>query len=75
MKPQDLIFIVIFITLLLYRRGRYTWLAGFCCLILSALLLWLFDNRFTMQRLTWYAAAFFFAYTSHMLIFHRKSKA
>lgn len=75
MKPQDLIFIAIFIFLLMYRRGRHTWLAGFCCLILSALLLWLFDNRFTMQRLTWYAAAFFLIYAIRSLVISQKSNS
>lgn len=77
MKSQDLLFLLIFILLLFYRRSRYTWIAGFFALILSSLLLFLFDNRFTMQRLTWYAAAFFLVYTLHTLaiVISQKTKS
>lgn len=58
MKPQDILFFVIFGILLLLRRPKVAVMAGILCLLVSIPLFakWIF---FTAERLTWYAAAFF----------------
>lgn len=57
-KPQDLLFIVILITLLLKRSPNLLVVFGLTSLFLSIPLFqqWVF---FTAQRLTWYAFVFF----------------
>ena len=60
MKIQDIGFIMVFLVLIAVRKDRWFVLAGLTSLILAIPLFtkWVF---FTAQRLTWYAAAFFFA--------------
>lgn len=58
MKIQDIIFFIIFISLLIKRDPRLAAGAGIISLIVAIPLFsfWIF---FTAERLTWYAAAFF----------------
>lgn len=58
MKPQDVIFIILFGMLLVARKPHLFVYAGLGSLVLAIPLFatWVF---FTAQRLTWYAAAFF----------------
>jgi hypothetical protein len=60
MKPQDILFIAVFIPLLLRRDPRLLAGFGLLCLILAVPLFaaWTF---FTAERLTWYAGASFLA--------------
>lgn len=61
MKPQDVAFLLAFVTLLIIRRPiNFVW-AGLGCLGLAIPLFatWTF---FTAERLTWYAAAFFLTF-------------
>lgn len=60
MKPQDIAFIIIFIVLIALRKPKLLVAAGISCLLISMPLFakWIF---FTAERLTWYAAAFFFS--------------
>lgn len=62
MKPQDIIFVVFFTGLLLTRKIIWLVYAGLGCLIFAIPLFakWIF---FTAERMTWYAAAFFLAFT------------
>ena len=57
-KPQDLLFILVLILLLLKRDGRWFAFAGIICLGVSAPLFakWIF---FTAQHLVYYAFTFF----------------
>jgi len=57
-KPQDILFLVILVLLLLKRDAKLFVWAGLVFLILSIPLFasWIF---FTAQRLTWYAFTFF----------------
>lgn len=59
MKPQDVAFLVILAFLIWKRNSRLLVMAGLLALILAIPLFatWTF---FTAERLTWYAAAFFF---------------
>jgi hypothetical protein len=67
MKPQDLVFIVVFVCIGLSRRPRLFVWTGLGCLILAIPLFakWVF---FTAERLTWYAAAFFLTYTLYLFV-------
>jgi len=58
MKIQDIVFFIVFISLLIKRDPRLAAGAGIISLILSIPLFsfWIF---FTAERLTWYVAAFF----------------
>jgi len=58
MKIQDLLFFLVFLLGLWYRRPKTSVIAGLLFLFLSFLLfkLWVF---FTAERLAWYGAAFF----------------
>lgn len=58
MKIQDVIFFLILVALLLFRRPRLFVWAGLGSLVLAIPLFakWVF---FTAERLTWYAACFF----------------
>ena len=60
MKPQDLVFIVVFIGLLLTKRPKLLVIAGLVSFVLAIPLFatWTF---FTAQRLTWYGALFIVA--------------
>lgn len=61
MKIQDIIFFITLAVLLASRRERLLIWAGLISLILAIPLFakWIF---FTAERLTWYAAAFFFIF-------------
>ena len=55
MKPQDILFFLIFLFLLYKKSAKFAAIAGMLCLIISIPLFatWVF---FTAERLTWYAA-------------------
>ncbi len=57
-KPQDLLFIAVFLLLLIKRDPRYFAIAGLICIGISVPLFsqWVF---FTAQRLVWFAFLFF----------------
>ena len=57
-KPQDLLFIAVFLLLLIKRDPKLFAIAGLSCLALSIPLFsqWIF---FTAQRLVWFAFLFF----------------
>lgn len=57
MKPQDILFILILLGLLFFRKPKFIVWAGILCLILSIPLFahWVF---FTAERLVMYAAGF-----------------
>ncbi len=59
MKPQDIVFVIVFSVLLYVRNSRILTIAGLLCLILAIPLFqyWIF---FTAERLVMYAAAFLF---------------
>lgn len=59
MKPQDIVFIVITCILIAVRNPRLFVIAGLLSLVAAVPLFagWIF---FTAERLTWYAAAWFF---------------
>ena len=61
MKPQDIVFFIVFAILLFSRKPRALVWAGLVSLALAIPLFakWIF---FTAERLTWYAAAFFLAF-------------
>ena len=58
MKIQDIIFLVVMLILLAFRKPKLLVWAGLACLIIAIPLFakWVF---FTAERLTWYAAGFF----------------
>lgn len=67
MKPQDILFFVVFAVLLFMRKPvRLVWV-GLGSLVL-AIPLFAFHIFFTAERLTWYAAAFFAVYVLISLI-------
>ncbi len=57
-KPQDLLFIIVFLLLLIKRDPKFFVIAGLSCLVLSIPLFaqWIF---FTAQRLVWFSFVFF----------------
>ena len=59
MKVQDIAFLVVFLATLFLRRPKLAAGLGVACLI-AAIPLFYLQIFFTAQRLTWYAAAFFF---------------
>ncbi len=61
MKIQDIGFFVVLVILFLMKRPRLFVWTGLACLVLAIPLFakWIF---FTAERLTWYAAAFFFIF-------------
>jgi len=61
MKPQDAIFFLVFVGLLLMRKPKVlVWFGlGSLGLAIPLFVTWTF---FTAERLTWYAASFFFAF-------------
>jgi len=67
MKPQDILFIVVLIALIVIRKPKLLVYAGLICLILSIpfFSFWVF---FTAQRLTYYAPVFFFSAILLLLI-------
>lgn len=71
MKPQDVGFFVLLAVIFLIRRPVFFVWAGLGCLVLAIPLFatWTF---FTAERLTWYAAAFFFTFILISLLWPRK---
>jgi hypothetical protein len=71
MKPQDILFILLLIGLLFFRKPRILVWAGLICLLLSIPLFahWVF---FTAERLVMYAAGFLLA-AIIILMFKNKS--
>ena len=71
MKPQDLVFFIIFIALLIIRKPKVFLVAGIGSWIISIPLFakWVF---FTAERLTWYGAAFIAAACIFDLIYGDK---
>lgn len=67
MKVQDLLFFIIAGILIISRKPRLLVSAGLFCLVLAIPLFarWIF---FTAERLTWYAAGFFFVFTLFSLL-------
>jgi hypothetical protein len=59
MKTQDIIFLSIVVYLIVYKKQKYFPMFGLGSLLLSIgfFASWIF---FTAERLTWYAAGFFF---------------
>jgi len=70
MKVQDVVFVLVFVIFLYKRNPSFPALAGMISLLL-AMPLFAFWVFFTAERLTWYAAAFFFL--SIVLFFTQKS--
>lgn len=68
MKVQDIAFLVIFLVTLFLRKPKLAAGLGIACLI-TAIPLFYFQIFFTAQRLTWYAAAFFFI----SILFHLRN--
>jgi hypothetical protein len=61
MKPQDILFIIVLLVVLLFKRNpKYFVVGGLVCLVLAMPLFhfWVF---FTAERLVWYGAAFLLA--------------
>ncbi len=60
MKPQDILFFIVFIVLMVFRRKKWFVIAGLASFVLAIPLFatWTF---FTAERLTWYGAAFILA--------------
>lgn len=58
LKPQDLLFVVIFVILFIKRDPKFFAIAGLICISLSIPLFsqWIF---FTAQKLVWFAFLFF----------------
>lgn len=67
MKPQDILFFVVFIALIMLRRPRVFVAFGLISVV-TAIPLFSLHVFFTAERLTWYAAAFFIAYILISLI-------
>jgi len=61
MKPQDIVFGLLLVIILIFRKPNLLVWAGLGCLVLAIPLFakWVF---FTAERLTWYAAAFFLVF-------------
>jgi hypothetical protein len=72
-KPQDIVFLAVFIVLLFSRNPKFFAIAGLISIAISIPLFqkWIF---FTAQRLTWYSAAFFLASVLLNLIAIRHNK-
>ncbi len=70
MKPQDIVFFLVFVGLLIRQNPKISAAAGMVCLLL-AIPLFAFWKFFTAEHLTWYGAAFFLLAIILML---RKSK-
>ncbi len=67
MKAQDILFFIVLVLLVILRKPRYFVVAGLTCLTFSMPLfaMWVF---FTAERLTWYAAGFFFIFILFSLL-------
>ena len=73
MKPQDIVFVIVLIILLFFRREKVLVIAGLLCLLLS-IPLFATQIFFTAQRLTYYAAGFFFISVILSILKLRKEK-
>lgn len=73
MKPQDIVFLVILMVLIIMRKPRLLVGAGLLCLLLSIPLFagWVF---FTAQRLTYYAGGFVFVAVILFLLIEFKNR-
>jgi len=73
MKPQDILFFLIFFFLLYKRNSQQAILAGLLCLVIAMPLFakWIF---FTAERLTWYAGGFFLLGILLQLFYVSKTK-
>lgn len=74
MKPQDIIFLIVLVSVIFTRNPKYAAIVGILCLIFAIPLFqfWIF---FTAQRLVMYAAAFFLlAIIFHIIDLKRESK-
>ena len=71
MKPQDIGFFLVFVILLAIRRPvLFVWTGlGSLLLAIPLFATWTF---FTAERLTWYAAAFFFTFILISIIMYSK---
>ena len=74
MKPQDILFFVVFLVLLYKHNPKYFALAGLICIAASIPLFafWIF---FTAERLTWYAGGFLLASIVLLVINELKSNS
>ncbi|OGH18872.1 MAG: hypothetical protein A3F31_04835 [Candidatus Levybacteria bacterium RIFCSPHIGHO2_12_FULL_38_12] len=71
MKPQDIVFLAVFLLLIIKRDVELVTVLGLLSLFFSMPLFysWIF---FTAERLVWYAAAFFLLSIIQQLFFYRK---
>ena len=71
MKPQDIIFIITLLVLVIFRKSNYFVFAGIFSLLVA---IPLFANQifFSAQHLTYYAVGFFFVAVVYKLIELRK---
>ncbi|HSD98654.1 MAG TPA: hypothetical protein VLB73_03070 [Patescibacteria group bacterium] len=74
MKPQDIVFLVVILVLLLlkrFRRPKIFVISGLICIALSIPLFafWIF---FTAQHLVWYACGFFLVAIILLLVHNTK---
>lgn len=67
MKPQDSIFLIVVVALIAFRKTKYAWHMGMFTMA-GAGILFTFNNLFTSQRLSWYAAGFLFLTVLHEAI-------
>ena len=58
MKPQDILFFLVLIVVIVLKKPKLSVSMGLVCLLLAIPLFYL-QIFFTAQHLTWYAAAFF----------------
>jgi hypothetical protein len=58
MKPQDILFLLALIILVLFKRGKYLLHASIISCIFAGIL-FIIQNLFTSQRFTWYGLGFF----------------
>lgn len=70
MKPQDIIWLVVFVILILLRKEKLAVIVGLTCLLL-AMPLYIRQVFFTAQRLVLYGASFIFL-SSMLLLIKRK---
>ncbi len=73
MKPQDIIFLAVFLFSIFKNNPKFPAISGLICLIASIPLFsfWIF---FTAERLVMYAAAFFLLSTIFYIIDLKKQK-
>jgi len=67
MKPQDILFLIAVLALLIKKEPKWFVLAGILCLV-AAIPLFSFWIFFTAQRLVYYAAGFFLLAVLFLLV-------